>query len=184
MREQVSVNIPKDLYDQIKDVAGDIPVEHYVRATLSRSIRQREKLVMVTNIGSLVNALEPWERLVTDIPFATYGGVNGGNFGIMPDGRVSVAIEAWFLALGPRIQGHIEIGELSEHFSLNGKPNPTLIARAKQTVVPWDRIDPTEAPIDESDKSVFDALAEADRRIWEKLERLGVQKQDRLMRSE
>lgn len=179
--EQVSINLPKELYESLKVEAGNVPVEHYVRLLISRARNQRAGLVMVEDVDSFINALQPWQGLTAGHKFTTYGGVNGGNFRSLPDGRVKVAMEAWFLALGPRLQGRMDIGELSDRFSRDGKPDATLIPRAIQTVVPWEKVSPGEAPLSDGDKAVFDTLQDAQDRIWPELGKLGVQRRGRLI---
>ena len=83
--------------------------------------------------------------------------------------------------MGPRIEGSLEVGELSERFSRDGKPDSVLIARGKQTVVPWERASPGEPPLDDNDKAAFERLNEVGARVRRALERLGVRRQDRLM---
>jgi hypothetical protein len=109
------------------------------------------------------------------------GGAGGGSFKALPNGRVQVTLGAWFWAMGPHIGGTLVVGELSQRFAPDGKPNPILIGRGKQTVVPWERVAPGEPPLDDNDKAAFERLNTAGERIWTALEQVGVPRQDRLI---
>ena len=179
--EQVSINIPMELYKELVEEAGNVPVESYIWVLISRARRQRPRLVVVDTVDSFLQAIEPWKGLVDAGGMTAYGGVGGGSIRTLPNGRVRFTKEAWFFAMGPCIQGDLVVGELSERFSSDGKADPDLIIRAKQTAVPWERVAPGEPPLDDEDKAIFKRLNEVTDRLWPALERLGVRRQDRLI---
>ena len=179
--EQVSINIPMELYKELVEEAGNVPVESYIGVLISRARRQRPRLVAVDTVDSFLEAIEPWKGLVDAGGMKAYGGAGGGTFGTLPNGRVRITANAWFFAMGPCIGGNLVVGEISERFSSDGLPNPNLIIRAKQTVVPWERVAPGELPLNDDDKAIFKKLNEVGERVWPALERLGVRRQDRLI---
>ncbi len=179
--DQVSINIPLELYKLLEEEAGDVPVEPYIRVLLSRARRQRPRLQVVDNVDSFLDTIKPWEEVVSQVGMTVYGGVGGGGIRALPNGRVQITTGAWFWAMGPRIEGTLLVGELSERFSRDGEADPILIGRGKQTVVPWERVAPGEPPLDDSDKATFQRMNTAVGKIWAALERVGVRRQDRLM---
>jgi hypothetical protein len=174
--DQVSINIPLELYQLLEEEAGDTPVEPYIRVLLSRARQQRPRLEVVDNVDSFLDTIKPWEDVVGRLGMTVYGGAGGGTFRALPNGRVRVTADAWFWAMGPRIGGSLVVGELSERFAPDGKPDPTLFGRGKQTVVPWERVAPGEPPLDDDDKATFERLNAVGPRVWPALERVGVRR--------
>lgn len=75
--EQVSINIPLELYKLLEEEAGDVPVEPYIRVLLSRARRQRPRLEMVDSVDSFLQALKSWEEVVDKAGMTVYGGLVG-----------------------------------------------------------------------------------------------------------
>jgi hypothetical protein len=179
--KQVSVNIPLELYKLLEEEAGNVPVEPYIAALLSRALRQRPRLVVVDSLDAFLQALEPWKEVVGETGMMVYGGGGGGTFRALPNGKVQITAGGWFWPVGTRIEGPLLVGELSGRFSRDGEPDSILIDRGQQTVVPWEPLGPGDPPLDDNDRATFERMNTAVDEIWAALERLGVSRSDRLM---
>ena len=170
---EVSVKIPKELYDLIEEEAGDVPIEPYITFLLNKAHRQRPNVVLMDDLDSFLQALQLWEEVLRKVDMKVEGASISGSIKVLPNGRVRIFAGGYFWAMGPRIQLTVAVGDLSERFSQDGKANPTMMGRAKQSIVPWERLAPEESPLSESDKVTIERMKSVPDRISAGLARVG-----------
>lgn len=177
----MNINIPDELYQELAREAGNIPVDSYITSVIATARRYRPQVMMVQDLDTFLQALQPWEAVLNKVRATVYGTAGGAGTTILPNGRVQVTTGGFFLAQSYRIGASIVTGELSERFRQGSQPNVDLFSKA-WSGLRWERVAPGEPPLDADDLATFERTKEVGDKMREALTRLGVRLADVLRR--